>query len=1010
MGRSCSFLLLLFLLSSWPRATVALLQYRHDCGELGMQLLVFPSHGRTVRFKVLDEFGSRFDVANCSICLHWLNSREDGSVIFSSGYKGCHVLFKENRYVLRVQLEELLSSGIPVTSYEVNMTCPKPDGSEMLPDGTREKTRDSGVLISHTGLHQLSESSLTLTGSHFTSQDHLEQVHTVGQYQPSSVLPGIQHHSSPAHSGLLSQPGGVHPVTQIQGSFFRPAVQPSQSGGQSQPGMLRPVLVSQNHPSLAHHGGQTQPGHLRPGSVSQNQPGMMHSVGQNQPGIRPGSVSQNQPGMMHHGGQNQPGQLRPGSVSHNQPGLMHSVGQNQPGQLRPGSVSQNQPGMMHHGGQNQPGQLRPGSVSHNQPGIAYSVGQNQPGIRPGSISQNQPGMMHSVGQNRPGIRPGSVSHNQAGMIHSVGQNQPGIRPGSLSHNQPGMAYSVGQNQPGQLRPGSVSHNQPGMMHSVGQNRPGIRPGSVSHNQPGMMHSVGQNQPGIRPVSVSHNQPGMMHSVGQNQPGQLRPGSVSHNQPGLTSTGAQTPAGFLRPGAQPLNQPGVSRPSQHSNSHTGLLGHTGLLHPGHPSPALVHPGLSSWPGFISPGLQAEPQPGLGRPGLRPQPGLLHPGIHSQPSLLQSTALFYPSPGAGMQLTREQCQVPAGRVPCVAPQGRDACVQAGCCYDDMDRTTPCYYGNTATVQCLLEGHFVLVVPRGMVALPYNLDSVRLASSQAGCEPRHVSEAFVMFRFPVTHCGTTVQAIEDMLIYENQLISTIDVQGSPRGSITRDSVYILRARCIYNASDLLPLGVEVAVPPTAAPLAMPGPLGLQLRIATDESYSSYHAVGDFPLVRVLRDPIYVEVRLLQKTDPNLVLVLHHCWASPGSHATSQPQWPILVEGCPFQGDNYRTRLIPMGPASPELPFPSHYQRFVISTFAFVEPPGMAVLEGEVYISCSASVCHLAQPEPCRPSCQLAVPSRARRSPEDRRTGDSMGTVTSQGCLVFPEVSKRGGAQQRG
>ncbi|XP_077035504.1 zona pellucida sperm-binding protein 1 [Agelaius phoeniceus] len=842
MGRSCSFLLLLFLLSPWPRVTVALLQYRHDCGELGMQLLVFPPHGRTVRFKVLDEFGSRFDVANCSICLHWLNSREDGSVIFSSGYKGCHVLFKENRYVLRVQLEELLSSGIPVTSYEVNMTCPKPGGSEMLPDGT-QKTRDSGMVFSHTGLHQVSESSLTLTGSHFSSQDHVEQVHTVGQYQPSSVLPGIPHHSSPAHSGLLSQPGGVHPVNQIQGSFFHPAVQPPQPGGQSQPGFLRPVLVSQNHPSLGHHGGQTQPGHLRPGSVSQNQPGMMHSVGQNQPGIRPGSVSQNQPGMM----------------------------------------------------------------------------------------------------------------------HSVGQNQPGIRPGS-----------------------------PGMMHAGGQNQPGIRPGSVSQNQPGMMHSVGQNQPGIRPGSVSQNQPGM-----QNQPG-IRPGFVSPNQPGLTSTGAQTPAGFLHSGAQLLNQPGISHPGQPSNSQTGLPGHTGLLHP---SPALVQPGLSSWPGFISPGLQAEPQPGL-----------LHPGIHTQPSLLQPTALFYPSPGAGTQLTREQCQVPVGRMPCVAPQGRDACLQAGCCYDDMDRTTPCYYGNTATVQCLLEGHFVLVVPRGMVALPYNLDSVRLASGQAGCEPRHVSEAFVMFRFPVTHCGTTVQVIEDMLIYENQLISTIDVQGSPRGSVTRDSVYILRARCIYNSSDLLPLGVEVAVPPTATPLAMPGPLGLQLRIATDESYSSYHAVGDFPLVRVLRDPIYVEVRLLQKTDPNLVLVLHHCWASPGSHATSQPQWPILVEGCPFQGDNYRTRLIPMGPASPELPFPSHYQRFVISTFAFVEPPRMAVLEGEVYISCSASVCHLAQPEPCRPSCQLGVPSRARRSPGNRSTGDSTGTVTSQGCLVFPEVPKRGGTQQRG
>ncbi|NXP59310.1 ZP1 protein, partial [Chloropsis cyanopogon] len=951
MGRSCSFLLLLFLLSPRPRGTVALLQYRHDCGELGMQLLVLPPHGRTVRFKVLDEFGSRFDVANCSICLHWLNSREDGSVIFSSGYKGCHVLFKENRYVLRVHMEELLSSGIPVTSYEVNMTCPKPGGSEMLPDGNREKSRDSGVLISHTGLHQLSESSLTLTGSQFTSLDHLEQVHTVGRYPPSPVLPGIQHHSSPAHAGLLSQPGGVRPATPLQGSFIRPAVQPPQPGGQSQPGILRPVLVSQNHPSLAHAGGQTQPGHLRPGSVSQNQPGMMHHGAQNQPGIRPGSVSLNQPGMLHPGGQNQPG-------------------------------------------------IRPGAVSLNQPGMVQPGGQNQPGIRPGSASLNQPGMMHPGGQNQPGIRPGSPG----------GQN----RPGFVSHNHPG-----GQNQPG-IRPGFVSPTQPG-----GQNQPGIRPGFVSHNQPG-----GQNQPGVRPGFVSHSQPG----------GQNRPGFVSHSQPGLTSTGAQTPAGFLRPGAQAPNQPGISRPSHHSNFQTGLQDQTGLLHPGHPSPALVHQGPSSWPGFISPGLQAEPQPGLGRPGLQPQPGLLQPGMHSQPSLLQPTALFYPSAGAGeavrwaggmlgqrgtasrcfsnphcglcplcfppgMTLTREQCQVPVGRMPCVAPQGRDGCLQAGCCYDDMDRTTPCYYGNTATVQCLLEGHFVLVVPRGMVALPYNLDSVRLASSQAGCEPLHVSEAFVMFRFPVTHCGTTVQVIEDRLVYENQLISTIDVQGSSHGSITRDSVYILRARCIYNSSDLLPLGVEVAVPPTAAPLAMLGPLGLQLRIATDESYSSYHPVGDFPLVRVLRDPIYVEVRLLQKTDPNLVLVLHHCWASPGPHATSQPQWPILVEGCPFQGDNYRTRLIPMGPASPELPFPSHYQRFVISTFAFVDPPGMAVLEGEVYISCSASVCHLAQPEPCRPSCQLGEPSRVRRSAGDRRTGDSMGTVTSQGCIVFPEVPERGG-----
>ncbi|XP_027554509.1 LOW QUALITY PROTEIN: zona pellucida sperm-binding protein 1 [Neopelma chrysocephalum] len=841
MGQSCSFLLLLFLLALWPRATVSFLRHRYTCGELGMQLLVFPSHGRSVRFKVLDEFGTRFDVANCSICLHRLNSREDGSVVFFSGYKGCHVLLQENRYVLRVQLEELLPSGILLTSSEVNITCPKPGGYETLPDGIPERGRDSGILVSHAGLqHHVSQSSLTLAGSQLSSHIHSEQL--VAQNEPSLVLPGIPPQSNPVRPGLPSESTGIRPISNIQGGFNRPGVQlPHHPGGQTQPG-LGPGLVSQNPPSWRHPGGQAWPG-LRPEFVSQNSPSLVNSGSQAQPGLRPGLVSQNSPSSVNLGSQTQPG-------------------------LRPGLVSQNSPSLVHPGSQT-PSGLRPGLVSQNSPSSVYSGSQNQPGLRPGFVFQNPPSQVLSGSQTQPGPRPGSASQNS---------------------------------------------------------------------------------------------------------------------PGLTPAGAHPPAGFLRPGSQLPNQPGMAQPSFLSSSQTGLPSHTGLVPPGHPSPALVRPGLSSWPGLISSGLQ---------------PGLLHPGIHNP---LQPTALFYPSGGAGTQLTREQCQVPVGRMPCVAPQGRDGCVQAGCCYDDTDRATPCYYGNTATVQCLREGQFILVVPRGMAVQPYNLDSVRLAGSQAGCEPFRVTESSVMFRFPVTHCGTTVQVIEDRLIYENQLISTIDVQGSSRGFVTRDSVYILQARCIYNASDLLPLGMEVACPPTAAPLAMPGPLGLQLRIATDESYSSYHPVGDFPLVRVLRDPIFVEVRLLQKTDPNLVLVLHQCWASPGSSVASQPQWPILVDGCPFQGDNYRTRMVPVGPASPELPFPSHYQRFVISTFTFVEPPGMAVMEGEVYISCSASVCHLAQPEPCRPSCQLGATSRARRSPGNSRTGDGMGTVTSQGCLVFPKVSKRG------
>uniref|UniRef100_A0A8B9VPW8 Zona pellucida glycoprotein 1 n=1 Tax=Anas zonorhyncha TaxID=75864 RepID=A0A8B9VPW8_9AVES len=876
MGWSLSLLLPLLLLPVGPRSALALLQYRYDCGDYGMQLLAYASRGRAVRFKVVDEFGTRFEVANCSICLHWLNTGADGAFVFSSGYEGCHVLVKDDRYILRVQLEETLLSGVAVASYEVNMTCPQPADYETVAAtslrGQLEPIRgngvhqsQAGVLVPQAGLLQhVSQSALAVPVPQLPPRPPRDQVHPVAQTQPAL---GLQRQPSLGLPGLQpqSQAGAARPLSQPQPSFIRPALQP------------------QNQHGAVHPGGQSRPGLLRP---LQNQPGLLHPGAQSQTGLlRPGLQSQNQNGLVHPGGQTQMGVLRPGLQSPNHNGLVHPGGQTQTGLLRPGLQTQSQNGLVHPGGQTQTSVLRPGLQPPNQPGLLH------PGV------QTQTGL----------LRPGLQSPNQNGLVHPGGQTQTGVlRPALQSQSQNGLVHPGVQTQPGLLRPGLQLQHQPGLVP------PGLQPGSVH-------------------------------------------------------AGAQTQAGFSRPGLHPQSQAGSILPSLQSHAHAGLLhpglqSQAGLLQHGQPRPGLLRPALA-------------PRPGLVRPGLQPQaqPGLLHPGLHPQPGLLRPTALFYPSAGAGTQLTREQCQVAAGRLSCMAPQGRDACLQAGCCYDDTDRATPCYYGNTATVQCLPEGHFVLVVPRGLSVQPYNLDSVRLASStQPGCQPAQTTETFVMFHFPVTQCGTTVQVIEDRLIYENQLISTIDVQPGPRGSITRDSVYILHARCIYNASELLPLRLEVAVPPTAAPMAQPGPLRLQLRIATDESYSAYHAEGEYPLVKVLRDPIYVEVRLLQKTDPNLVLVLHQCWAAPSTGPAAEPQWPLLVDGCPFAGDNYRTQLVPVGPASPQLPFPSHYQRFVVSTFAFVDTPSMAVLEGEVYILCSASVCHLAQPEPCRPSCQLAVPSR--------------------------------------
>lgn len=62
---------------------------------------------------------------------------------------------------------------------------------------------------------------------------------------------------------------------------------------------------------------------------------------------------------------------------------------------------------------------------------------------------------------------------------------------------------------------------------------------------------------------------------------------------------------------------------------------------------------------------------------------------------------------------------------------------------------------------------------------------------------------------------------------------------------------------------------------------------------AYSSYYLDSDYPIYKVLRDPVYVEVRMLERTDPNLVLTLGRCWATTSIYPNSIPQWDLLIDG---------------------------------------------------------------------------------------------------------------------
>ncbi|XP_039706252.1 zona pellucida sperm-binding protein 4 [Pteropus medius] len=340
----------------------------------------------------------------------------------------------------------------------------------------------------------------------------------------------------------------------------------------------------------------------------------------------------------------------------------------------------------------------------------------------------------------------------------------------------------------------------------------------------------------------------------------------------------------------------------------------------------------------------------------------------------------------------------RLPCApAPSTPGDCQDLGCCYSSEG--SACYYGNTVTSRCTQDGHFNIAVSRNVTLPPLLLTSVHLAfGNDSDCDPTTATHAFVLFRFPFTSCGTTRRVTADWAVYENELVAARDVTTWSHGAITRDSIFRLRVSCSYSvSSNALPVDVRVLTLPPPVPETQPGPLSLELRLAKDENYSSYYGAGDYPVVKLLREPVYVEVSARHRADPGLGLLLRHCWATPGPDPLQWPQWSLLVKGCPYTGDNYRTRLIAVQTASGP-PFPAPHRRFSILTFSFVDPAASQALGGLVYLHCSVSVCQPAG----TPSCMLTCPSLARRRSSDIRSHNSTASISSRGPMILLQDTK--------
>ncbi|XP_066520834.1 zona pellucida glycoprotein 2, like 2 [Hoplias malabaricus] len=391
------------------------------------------------------------------------------------------------------------------------------------------------------------------------------------------------------------------------------------------------------------------------------------------------------------------------------------------------------------------------------------------------------------------------------------------------------------------------------------------------------------------------------------------------------------------------------------------------------------------------------------GQVPQHGAQqYPQSVNQPELQQPVPVsFDPS---------QQCDVDEySRVGCGKPGiSQIDCEALNCCYDTRRYIQApdgpmCYYAKSVTVQCIDDGQFVVVVAREATQPCISLESVTLEAAGEHCTAVDSNLDFIIFQFPFNSCGTKTKVEGDYIVYENMMSSSYEVGVGPHGAVTRDSSYALKFQCKYLATTVASLMLNANTVPPPRPVFNQGPLQVELRLANGvcatkgcsdvDIYSSYYKEADYPVTKVLREPVYVEVRMLQRTDPNIALLLNHCWATSTPDPTSLPRWDLLINGCPYKSDHYLTTVLSVG--SSGLQYPTHYKRFIVKMFTFVDETWLRPLWKQVFFHCSTSVCQMSATETCETSCD-----RTKRSISTTQGLENTALVSSNEVLLIADM----------
>ncbi|MBN3299074.1 ZP2 protein, partial [Amia calva] len=255
--------------------------------------------------------------------------------------------------------------------------------------------------------------------------------------------------------------------------------------------------------------------------------------------------------------------------------------------------------------------------------------------------------------------------------------------------------------------------------------------------------------------------------------------------------------------------------------------------------------------------------------------------------------------------------------------------------------------------------------MTALAVKVESVpslnpsQLTLRDPSCKPSLSTDGTAFFHFNVNTCQTTRKFASNIMTYENEVQWT-----SP--TIT----YRFAIACHYYINDTEVVSLEPMDNP--APVVEPvlGMITVVIKLALDVSYNSFYGSSDYPVVKYLQEPLYFEVELLNRQDPQVELFLENCWATASTDRDRSPQWDIIIDSCGNTEDLYKTIFHPVT-ANQRVLFPSHLKRFEVKMFTFTNE--QTVLETPIYVHCGVVICDANQPSDgvCRGQC---IPGKQR------------------------------------